>query len=386
MLTPEERNTFSDLEKVLRGKTGKNSSIGIISAENSMGKRLPDSVNNKRNELLSKKLNSHPKNKVYPLQGNFEGVMENSYLVTGVSLDELEELAKEFGQLSFIYGNGVEDNMIFHYMEVDENGDYNSTQIRRTFAFRDEARENYSSYKGVKFVIPFFDDDYINKKWSQLSSEDRGGEDKKDQQDTEVEDIENNKDNGENKMESTRFGRITELLDSLKLDEKTKVKIKVKHSDLLEIPEDKNFWQVPFKHYTDLVDKKGYAKVIRALNNIKVWDKNEEPQIAKKADALMDKLKAKFRPDDKNEGLMDNIKNNIPKLHQVDIQGGRGGAIGAGTPEQIEKAKFIAKVKAMQARKEGKSIGAGSVSKADLDNYDHFVQLHKRLSGEGDED
>jgi len=286
MLSSEQRNIFSGLEKVLRGKTGVNLSIGIITAENSMGKRLPDSVNNKRNESLLKKLRSNPKAKVYPLQGNFEGVLENSYLITGISLAELEDIAKEFGQLSFIYGKGIEDNMIFHYMEVDDKGEYNSTQIRRTFVFRDDAEENYSSYKGVKFVIPFFDDDYVNRRWNQLTDEDKGG------------DNENNEDKEEEKMEDTRFGRISQLLDSLKLDEKAKVKIKVKHSDLLEIPEDKNFWQVPFKHYVDLVDKKGYAKVIRALNNIKVWDKNEEPEISKKADALMDKLKLKFRPED----------------------------------------------------------------------------------------
>ena len=381
MLTPEQRTIFSDVEKVLRGKSGKNLSIGIITAENSMGKRLPDSINNKRNYTLLKKFKTHPNTRVFPLQGNFEGVLENSYLVTGLSLDELEELAKEFGQLSFIYGNGVDDNMIFHYMEVDDDGNYNSTQVRRTFVFRDKAEENYSSYKGVKFVIPFFDDEYVNKKWNQLSTEDKGGEEEspKDKMDRI-----DNKDNGENKMESKNFGRINQLIDSLKLDEKAKVKIKVKHSDLLEIPEDKNFWQVPFKHYVDLVDKKGYAKVIRALNNIKVWHKSEDPEIGNKADALMDKLKVKFRPE-KSEGFMDNIKNNIPKLHAIDVQGGTGGAVGAGTPEQIEKAKFIAKVKAMQAQKEGRRMGVGSVSKADLDNYDHYVQLHKELSGDEEE-
>lgn len=70
--------------------------------------------------------------------------------------------------------------------------------------------------------------------------------------------------------------------------------VEVKHSGILEIPEDKKFWQLPLKHYIDLVNKKGYGKIIRALTNLEIWNKNEHPDISKKASNIADKLKKKF--------------------------------------------------------------------------------------------
>ena len=67
--------------------------------------------------------------------------------------------------------------------------------------------------------------------------------------------------------------------------------IKVKHEGILEIPEDKKFWQMPLKYYKDLIKKKGYQKIIRALTNLEVWNKNDNPEISKKASNIADKLK-----------------------------------------------------------------------------------------------
>ena len=71
--------------------------------------------------------------------------------------------------------------------------------------------------------------------------------------------------------------------------------IEVKHEGILEIPEDKKFWQMPLKHYKNLVQKKGYAKIIRALTNLEVWNKNDNPDISKKASNIADKLKKEFK-------------------------------------------------------------------------------------------
>jgi hypothetical protein len=284
-----QNTVFRDLENILRGRTGKNLEIGILSAENEMGTQLPDAVNNQRNEDLFKKL-SKLGGRVFRLQGNFGGINENSFLATGIPLETLKKLAFEYKQQAFIYGNGKDDDVIFHYMELkdddEEEPDYESVQIRRTFIYKPTARENYSLYKGVKFIIPFFDNDYTDIHWEELSDEEKGimprGED----------DMEHN--------ESSRINKIKNLIESLKITEGKKVKIKVKHSDLLEIPEGKNFWNMPLKHYVDLVEKKSYAKVIRALNNIAVWHKSEDPEIGKRAEALMAKLKNKFRKEDKD--------------------------------------------------------------------------------------
>ena len=79
------------------------------------------------------------------------------------------------------------------------------------------------------------------------------------------------------------------------------VKIKTKNPGILEVPEDKNFWDLPLKHYKELVDKKGYAKVIRALTNLEVWNKNDDPDISKKASKIADNLKKFYKKESLNE-------------------------------------------------------------------------------------
>lgn len=76
---------------------------------------------------------------------------------------------------------------------------------------------------------------------------------------------------------------------------KKSVKIDVENPGVLEVPEDKKFWQLPLSHFEKLVDKKGYAKIIRALTNLEVWNKNDDPDISKKASDIADKLKKKFK-------------------------------------------------------------------------------------------
>lgn len=80
-----------------------------------------------------------------------------------------------------------------------------------------------------------------------------------------------------------------------KVNESISEDIEMKHEGILEIPEDKKFWQLPIKHYEELVNKKGYAEIIKALNNLKVWNKNNNPDISKKASDIMDKLSKKFK-------------------------------------------------------------------------------------------
>lgn len=68
--------------------------------------------------------------------------------------------------------------------------------------------------------------------------------------------------------------------------------IKVEHPGILEVPVGKKFWQLPLKHFIDLAKKKGKAAVARAINNLRRWNKNRAPDIAKKAEELMNRLKA----------------------------------------------------------------------------------------------
>lgn len=64
------------------------------------------------------------------------------------------------------------------------------------------------------------------------------------------------------------------------------------HKGILQIPSDKQFWEMPMKHYINLGRKIGKAKVMRALNNLVRWNENKHPNISAKARHMVKKLEA----------------------------------------------------------------------------------------------
>jgi len=54
-----------------------------------------------------------------------------------------------------------------------------------------------------------------------------------------------------------------------------KVRIKVKHPGILEIPEGKKFSTTPIRHFIELAKKKGRGAINRSVTNLKVWNKNK---------------------------------------------------------------------------------------------------------------
>jgi len=74
-----------------------------------------------------------------------------------------------------------------------------------------------------------------------------------------------------------------------------KVKIVVKHPGILEVPEGKHFWQLPLKHYENLVKKHGYRAIARALTNLEVWNRRKHPEIASRARSILERLKKRVR-------------------------------------------------------------------------------------------
>lgn len=79
--------------------------------------------------------------------------------------------------------------------------------------------------------------------------------------------------------------------------------IDVKNPGVLEVPNGKNIQDLPQSHFEKLVDKKGYAEVIRALTNLEVWNKDKNKSLSRWASSMADKLKKKYRPESsqKNE-------------------------------------------------------------------------------------
>ena len=67
--------------------------------------------------------------------------------------------------------------------------------------------------------------------------------------------------------------------------------IKVKHPEILEIPDNKKFYTMPISHYVKLSKEKGKKPVMTALLNLERWNKNDNPELSKKARDLIDRLK-----------------------------------------------------------------------------------------------
>lgn len=73
--------------------------------------------------------------------------------------------------------------------------------------------------------------------------------------------------------------------------------IDVKNPGVLEVPDGKKVNELPQSHFEKLVDKKGYAEVIRALTNLEVWNKDKNKSLSSWASNMADKLKKKYRPE-----------------------------------------------------------------------------------------
>lgn len=80
------------------------------------------------------------------------------------------------------------------------------------------------------------------------------------------------------------------------------VEIEVKNKGILEVPEDKNVDDLPMSHFEKLVKKHGLSKITKALNNLQVWNKNDDKKLSKWAGNMIDKLTKKYG---KNESLYD---------------------------------------------------------------------------------
>jgi len=68
--------------------------------------------------------------------------------------------------------------------------------------------------------------------------------------------------------------------------------IKVKHPGVLDVPDGKNFYDLPLSHYIDLAKSKGKPEIMKALLNLERWNSKKDPSLSGKARAIIDKLKS----------------------------------------------------------------------------------------------
>lgn len=86
------------------------------------------------------------------------------------------------------------------------------------------------------------------------------------------------------------------------------VEIDVKHEGILEVPEGKNVDDLPLSHFEKLAKKKGLSKITKALNNLQVWNKNDDPKLSKWAGDMIDKLNKKLKKDERYSRITNEAK------------------------------------------------------------------------------
>lgn len=74
-----------------------------------------------------------------------------------------------------------------------------------------------------------------------------------------------------------------------------KVDIDVKNEGILEVPDGKKVTELGLDHFVKLVKKNGYEKIARALTNLEVWNKNDDPEISKWAKDMRESLKKEIK-------------------------------------------------------------------------------------------
>lgn len=76
----------------------------------------------------------------------------------------------------------------------------------------------------------------------------------------------------------------------LNLLKEQQVKIPVEHPGMLEVPEGKNVEDLPQSHFKDLIKKKGWEEISKALTNLQTWNKDRDPKLASWANNMQEKL------------------------------------------------------------------------------------------------
>ena len=72
------------------------------------------------------------------------------------------------------------------------------------------------------------------------------------------------------------------------------VKIQVKNEGLLEVPEGTDIMDLNAGHFVKLAGKRGWPAVSKALVNLVVWNKKQNPKLSKWADTMQEAVAAKI--------------------------------------------------------------------------------------------
>ena len=128
--------------------------IGIISPENPMGKKVESEENSKYINRF-KDYMKNTNTKYFPVKGKY-GNVEQSYMLFNITLEDLKLWASAFKQQSFIYGIVNDGKIHFQYYQMNNKNIYALYDEVDGFIERNEFEDFYSATsRHFKFQIPF---------------------------------------------------------------------------------------------------------------------------------------------------------------------------------------------------------------------------------------
>ncbi len=170
---PIVESSYSQIMNVVRGQRDSIYQFGIMTAENPRGKAADPAFNNEANKELEAELQER-KYGYDKIGGQFGGVKENSFLIMNIAYHEMVELGYKFKQEAVIFATKKKDDPFMTFIYIDTTTPRGTMGDKKEVVLSDEnvqSREDfYSSVstgdKEKKFLIPFFDDGYNTKRFT----------------------------------------------------------------------------------------------------------------------------------------------------------------------------------------------------------------------------
>lgn len=156
-----EEGGYSKLVRAVAGLEPNINSIGIITAENPLAQKLSSEENKKRNKELAADLRNLGYG-FYQIKGKF-GNYEHPFAIPNIIKSDILKLGTKYGQEAIIYVEKSSTGSVAEMIQTSgESGGYREIS-RVVLPLADDVEDFYSTYKGRKFSIPFFDDMFKKK-------------------------------------------------------------------------------------------------------------------------------------------------------------------------------------------------------------------------------
>lgn len=170
---PIVESSYSQVINIVKGQKEAIYQFGIMTAENPRGQKADVSFNNKKNAELEAELQKRGYG-YSPIGGKFGGSKENSFLIRNIPYHEMVELGYKYHQQAVIFATKKKDDPFMTFIYVDTTTPSGTIGDKKQVVLSDEsvqAREDAYSSVGIgdkekKFLIPFFEDDYNMKRFT----------------------------------------------------------------------------------------------------------------------------------------------------------------------------------------------------------------------------